>query len=273
MKIIEKIIVAITIIFITLFSITNQTYVVKAETAGQLIDEANSFIANGEADQSGTIDQAKMNEAINLMFNIALAIGTFIAFVVGIIVGIKLMVAATADEKAHYKKILITYVVGCVIIFGAVGIWRLVVTTVNNVTPDGTPTQQGAQSTAQNNNGNQGTNKITNPTVEEQISQSQEKIKQLNEEYKNPKTTEQRKKQIETEIRLEQTSISDKQRKEERSKKEEEEAKNKEKAKQKEEIQSRITQLQEQFKKAPTNEKESIMEQIKEEQAKLSGLN
>ena len=136
MKIIEKIIIAITITFITLFSITNQIYIANAETtAGGIMDSADDFIRQGEANQSDTIDQTKMNEAVNLMFNIALAIGTFVAFVVGIIIGIKLMAAASADEKAHYKKILITYIVGCVVIFGAYGIWKLVVTTVNNVTP------------------------------------------------------------------------------------------------------------------------------------------
>ena len=45
----------------------------------------------------------------------------------GGIIGIKLMISS-ASEKAEAKKLLVPYVVGCVVVFGGFGIWKLVVT-------------------------------------------------------------------------------------------------------------------------------------------------
>lgn len=136
MKTINKIIIAITIIFISLFSITNQTYKVQAESAEEIMNQAGEFVRKGEDEnyKEPAIDKAKLEEGASLMYDIALAIGSFIAIVVGIIVGIKFMTAATADEKAQFKKTLVVYIVGCVVIFGAMGIWRLVIITVNGAT-------------------------------------------------------------------------------------------------------------------------------------------
>ena len=50
----------------------------------------------------------------------------------GAILGIKLMISGI-DEKAEVKKLLIPYVVGCIIIFGGFGIWKLVVTILQSV--------------------------------------------------------------------------------------------------------------------------------------------
>ena len=151
MKTINKIIIATTIIFMSLFSITNQTYKVQAASAGDIITQAEGFVNQGEQANASdpAIDKGKLEEGANLMYDIALAIGSFIAIIVGIIVGIKFMTAATADEKAQFKKTLIVYIVGCVVIFGAMGIWRLVIITVNGVTSDGVaqPTTQTAPST------------------------------------------------------------------------------------------------------------------------------
>lgn len=66
------------------------------------------------------------------MYNILLTIGIFVAVVVGGIIGIKLM-ASSAEGKAEAKALLIPYVVGCVVVFGGFGIWKLVVTLLQNI--------------------------------------------------------------------------------------------------------------------------------------------
>ena len=72
------------------------------------------------ADLSGTI------------YNIALQIGVAVAVLVGMALGIKFMTSGV-DEKADVKKALTVYIVGCVVIFGAFGIWKLVVELVKNI--------------------------------------------------------------------------------------------------------------------------------------------
>ena len=66
------------------------------------------------------------------MYNILLTIGIFVAVVVGGIIGIKLM-TSSAEGKAEAKALLIPYVVGCVVVFGGFGIWKLVVTLLQNI--------------------------------------------------------------------------------------------------------------------------------------------
>ena len=51
-----------------------------------------------------------------------------IAVVVGIVLGIKYMIAG-ADEKAEVKETLLPYIIGCVVTFGAFGIWRILINT------------------------------------------------------------------------------------------------------------------------------------------------
>ena len=66
------------------------------------------------------------------MYNILITIATFVAVLVGGILGVKIMIAS-ADEKAQVKELLIPYVIGCIVVFGAFGIWKLVVTILQNM--------------------------------------------------------------------------------------------------------------------------------------------
>lgn len=67
-----------------------------------------------------------MKKTSDLLYNILLAIGFVAAVAVGLILGIRFM-ASSADGKAETKELLVPYIVGCVIIFGAFGIWKMVV--------------------------------------------------------------------------------------------------------------------------------------------------
>lgn len=67
-----------------------------------------------------------------MLYNALLIIGIIIAVIVGAILGIKFMMGSVG-EKADIKKLLVPYVVGCIIVFGAFGIWKLVVTILANM--------------------------------------------------------------------------------------------------------------------------------------------
>ncbi len=49
-----------------------------------------------------------------------------VAVIVGLIIGIRFMTGGI-EEKAKIKELLVPYVAGCIVIFGAFGIWSLVV--------------------------------------------------------------------------------------------------------------------------------------------------
>ena len=91
------------------------------------MNDADKFINQGEIKYKDSL-----SDVSNTIYNILLTIGVVIAVLVGAIMGIKLMLASV-EEKAEVKKLLIPYVVGCIIIFGGFGIWKLVVTILQGV--------------------------------------------------------------------------------------------------------------------------------------------
>lgn len=79
-----------------------------------------------------TIDEEQIHIKTSNMFNILLTIGIALTVIIGGILGIK-FISASAEDKAKIKESFIPYVVGCVVIYGAFGIWALVVNVLNQV--------------------------------------------------------------------------------------------------------------------------------------------
>lgn len=114
-------------------SIYKQPELNKSKTAAgslsDLIADGKSFLYNGDELQ---YDESSLQNFSTAMYNILLAIAVAIALIVGVIVGIKYMVGSV-EEKANYKAMLIPYVAGCAVVFGAFGIWKLVVTILESI--------------------------------------------------------------------------------------------------------------------------------------------
>ena len=83
---------------------------IKEESKGDTVDDtmegANSFL---EAGKGRKINEEKLKDTSNFLFNLLLAV-------------------AIVEEKAKIKEALLPYFVGCVVVFGAFGIWKLAVT-------------------------------------------------------------------------------------------------------------------------------------------------
>lgn len=97
----------------------------KSTDLDSIIESADTFIKNGEDDEK--IKETDIQNLSNTIYNILLIVGIIIAVIVGAIIGIKFMVGSV-EEKANIKEILVPYIVGCVVVFGAFGIWKLAVT-------------------------------------------------------------------------------------------------------------------------------------------------
>lgn len=113
--------------------IYNQPGIVSAGNASSTLDDmmtdADSFVANSKSD---SIDSKSLQDFSSTIYNIALQIGIGVAVVVGLALGIQFMLAGV-DGKADVKKALIAYVVGCVAIFGAFGVWKLVIEVMQQI--------------------------------------------------------------------------------------------------------------------------------------------
>ncbi|PWM79081.1 MAG: hypothetical protein DBY41_08260 [Clostridium sp.] len=121
MKKYKKLLINIMVIFIILFNLF-----IPNAYAGPLQDimnRAEDFVNNGE-NGGNVINNDALKEGSNTLYNVLLVIGIAVAFIWGIVLGIQ-FVTGSLGEKADVKKNLIVYVIGCIIIFGAFGIWRL----------------------------------------------------------------------------------------------------------------------------------------------------
>ena len=69
----------------------------------------------------------------NQIIGIITTVGVVVAVVVLLVLGIKYMMGS-ASEKAEYKKTMIPYLVGSILIFGASAITKVVVSLGSNIT-------------------------------------------------------------------------------------------------------------------------------------------
>jgi len=104
---------------------------VEASIWGDLFSQSSDFLKKGQQASSDDVNTGELKEASGTLFNVALAIGTVLAVAIGGILGIKFMIAS-AEDKAKIKEMLIPYVLGCVVVFGAFGIWKFTVNIGNS---------------------------------------------------------------------------------------------------------------------------------------------
>lgn len=119
----KKMILVIMIILIltNIFAFVNKSY---AGDISNIFSGAKNFMNKGE--NVSTNQENKLIETSNLVYNILLVVGIGVAVVVSGILGIKFMIGSV-EEKAQIKDQLIPFVIGCIVVFGAFGIWKIVV--------------------------------------------------------------------------------------------------------------------------------------------------
>lgn len=86
----------------------------------------DSFIEAGKNETATSINYAKLKNASIMIYNILLIIGMAVAVVIGTVLGVKFLIGSM-EEKAQIKEALIPFVIGCVVVFGAFGIWKAVI--------------------------------------------------------------------------------------------------------------------------------------------------
>ncbi|MBP3256169.1 MAG: hypothetical protein J6M60_06780 [Clostridia bacterium] len=123
----------ILVLFLIVLAISSITMQIKVQATSfdSVITDANKFLDDGKGDndkdpENLLVGQKAAKEFSSMVYNTLLTIGTIIAVIVGVILGVKI-VTSGVEEKAQVKELLVPYFVGVVILFGAFGIWKLVV--------------------------------------------------------------------------------------------------------------------------------------------------
>jgi len=136
-------IVILLIIIQFIFAIMSTYQPVRADGGlGDIISGADDFLNAGQntAVQGGmssttgdatttikTPTNAEIKAIIDNVYNILFPLGVMVTVIIGAVLGIKFMMASVED-KAKIKESLVPYIIGCFVIYGAFGIWKLAIT-------------------------------------------------------------------------------------------------------------------------------------------------
>lgn len=96
-----------------------------------IITEGDDFVDLGKNSSDAT-DKGKVQTAVDFIYNTLFIIGTAAAVIIGLILGIQYM-TQSVEEQAKVKETLIIYAVGCIVTFGAFGIWKAVIVLLNQI--------------------------------------------------------------------------------------------------------------------------------------------
>ena len=100
-------------------------------SAGWLSDVINQGQEFGK-DANTMINRDKLRDTSNKIFGALFIVGVVITVGIGGVLGIRFMMAS-AEEKAEIKQALVPYIIGCIVIYGAFGIWKLIVLIGNQI--------------------------------------------------------------------------------------------------------------------------------------------
>ena len=92
----------------------------------------DKYLVNGTHSDM-EINSKDLKEASNKVYNILLILGVTAAVIIGMILGIKFMTGGI-EEQAKVKESLIPYIAGCIAVFGAFTIWKVVLEVLKTTT-------------------------------------------------------------------------------------------------------------------------------------------
>ena len=121
-KIVE---IFILVMLLSFFTFSN----VYAVTINEIFEKGDAFLQKGEKDEESSqigINEKVLKDNQKWMYNLFFGIGLVIAVGVGMVLGIQYL-TGSVEKKADLKQALIGYLFACIVLFGAFGIWKIVV--------------------------------------------------------------------------------------------------------------------------------------------------
>ena len=121
-----KKIYAILIMALILFAFFSAYSYTQALSIDNIIGCANELVNEGKPNANNVINFDVLGETSNLVYNLLLILGVCVAVIVATVLGIQ-FITGSVEQKVKVKETLIPFVIGCAVLFGAFGIWRLVI--------------------------------------------------------------------------------------------------------------------------------------------------
>lgn len=125
----KKTIFILSVVIIMLLAMYNITY---ATSIDDIISGGDDFIDAGKTGTHTSFSWEGITNASDMIYNTLLILGVIVAVIVAAVLGIK-FITGSVEEKADIKESLIPFIIGCVVIFGAFGIWKLVTNVLEDV--------------------------------------------------------------------------------------------------------------------------------------------
>lgn len=117
----------ITILIIQSICINNS----YASAWGDIFDSGQNFINEGK-NSDVPINSNELKDIQDDIYNILLSLGIALMVIIGAVLGIT-YIFGSIEQQVKVKETLIPYVIGCIIIFSAFGIWKLVISIISAV--------------------------------------------------------------------------------------------------------------------------------------------
>ena len=121
--------VMIKIILLMLIIQTIYTSKTEALSLDGIFKAGDNFINEGktESQKNEAINYEGFRLTTNNIGSVLTTLGIVLAVIIGGILGIQIM-WGSIEQQVKAKEMIMPYVVGCIVIFGAFGIWKLAVT-------------------------------------------------------------------------------------------------------------------------------------------------
>lgn len=126
MKVLKK----ITTLLICLLIVSFFSNISYAKSLGDIMGGGDDFI-NSSSNQQ-IFNEKGQKKGVSQLYFIALGVGIAAAAIIGVILGIQ-FITSGVEGRAKIKEKLLPYAIGCIVIFGAFGIWKIVVDVTQGV--------------------------------------------------------------------------------------------------------------------------------------------
>lgn len=125
----KKILSFLIIFIVIMFSVgfTNRVY--AADGLGEVISGGKKFMDSSS--KNFTIDEDALQTTSSSLYNMLLMLSFIIVACIGIFLGVKYMWSGV-DEKAEVKNALVIFAIGCLVTYGAFGIWKVITIFLQN---------------------------------------------------------------------------------------------------------------------------------------------
>lgn len=116
------------LLFIIILLLLSSTFLceVQALSIGNIINSAENFVEGGKENADDAMNMPNLDRISNIIYNTLLIIGICAAVIIATILGIQ-FITGSVEQKVKVKESLVPFLVGCIVIFSAFGIWKLVI--------------------------------------------------------------------------------------------------------------------------------------------------